>query len=357
MASTWPTEVTTLRELVAIPSISGNELPAAEYVERVARGLGLDVVRDDTSVRVSVGDEAAGPTLALASHLDVVPPGEGWSRDPFTPLIEGDLLYGRGSGDAKASVVSMLHALGDVAASGRLLRGRALGIFSYGEETRNATMPMAVERAGRLDAALVGEPTNLEFSVAQRGLMMVDLVAHGDQRHAGYAATEGFTNAITALARNLARLDGIASARVHPVLGVTTVTPTMLEAGVSRNVTPPTARAVLDIRSTPDWTHDELAVLLRERLDCEVVVTSTRLVPCETPAGSTLLAAARRARPESTSYGSPTCSDWCFLRHLDAIKVGPGTSRRSHTPDESVNLSEVIAARAFYARVIEEYLA
>ncbi|MBK7595377.1 MAG: M20/M25/M40 family metallo-hydrolase [Gemmatimonadetes bacterium] len=357
MASTWPTEVTTLRELVAIPSISGNELPAAEYVERVARGLGLDVVRDETSVRVSVGDESAGPTLALASHLDVVPPGEGWSRDPFTPTIEGDLLYGRGSGDAKASVVSMLHALGDVAASGRALRGRALGIFSYGEETRNATMPMAVERAGRLDAALVGEPTNLEFSVAQRGLMMVDLVAHGDQRHAGYAATEGFTNAITVLARNLARLDNIASARVHPVLGVTTVTPTMLEAGVSRNVTPPTARAVLDIRSTPDWTHDELAVLLREQLDCEVVVTSTRLVPCETPAGSALLAAAQRARPESTSYGSPTCSDWCFLRHLDAIKVGPGTSRRSHTPDESVNLSEVIAARAFYARVIEEYLA
>ena len=357
MASTWPTEVTTLCELVAIPSISGNELPAAEYVERVARALGLDVVRDETSVRVSVGDESAGPTLALASHLDVVPPGEGWSRDPFTPIIEGDLLYGRGSGDAKASVVSMLHALGDVAANGRTLRGRALGIFSYGEETRNATMPMAVERAGRLDAALVGEPTNLEFSVAQRGLMMVDLVAHGDQRHAGYAATEGFTNAITVLARNLARLDNIASARVHPVLGVTTVTPTMLEAGVSRNVTPPTARAVLDIRSTPDWTHDELAVLLRERLDCEVVVTSTRLVPCETPAGSALLAAAQRARPESTSYGSPTCSDWCFLRHLDAIKVGPGTSRRSHTPDESVNLSEVIAARAFYARVIEEYLA
>jgi acetylornithine deacetylase len=357
LASTWPTEVTTLCELVAIPSISGNELPAAEYVERVARGLGLDVVRDETSVRVSVGDEAAGPTLALASHLDVVPPGEGWSRDPFTPVIEGDLLYGRGSGDAKASVVSMLHALGDVAASGRVLRGRGLGIFSYGEETRNATMPMAVERAGRLDAALVGEPTNLEFSVAQRGLMMVDLVAHGDQRHAGYAATEGFTNAITVLARNLARLDGIASARVHPVLGVTTVTPTMLEAGVSRNVTPPTARAVLDIRSTPDWTHDELAVLLREQLDCEVVVTSTRLVPCETPAGSALLAAAQRARPDATSYGSPTCSDWCFLRHLDAIKVGPGTSRRSHTPDESVNLSEVIAARAFYARVIEEYLA
>lgn len=342
---------------MAIPSISGNESPAAEYVEQVARRLGLDVVRDDSSVRVSVGDELAGPTIALASHLDVVPPGEGWTRDPFTPVIEGDLLYGRGSGDAKGSVAAMLHALGDVAESARGLRGRALGIFSYGEETRNATMPEALARAGRLDAALVGEPTNLEFAVAQRGLMMVDLVAHGDQRHAGYAATDGFTNAITVLARNLAQLDGIAAARVHPILGVTTMTPTMLEAGVSRNVTPPTARAILDIRSTPDWSHDELAALLRERLDCEVVVTSTRLVPCETPTGSLVLAAARRARPESATYGSPTCSDWCFLRHLDAIKVGPGTSRRSHTADESVNLSEVTTARAFYGRAITEYFA
>ncbi len=356
MALTSRTEITTLAELVAIPSISGNELPAAEYVEHVARELGLAVVRDETSVRVSVGDEKAGPTLALASHLDVVPPGDGWTRDPFAPHIEGDLLYGRGSGDAKASVTAMLHALGDVAALGVTLRGRALGIFSYGEETRNATMPAARERAGRLDAALIGEPTNLEFAVAQRGLMMVDLLAHGDQHHAGYAATEGRSNAITLLAQDLAKLSGIASARVHPVLGVTTVTPTMLESGVSRNVTPPTARAILDIRSTPDWTHQELAELLQAELASEVIVTSTRLVPCETPAGSPLLAAAQRARPVARTYGSPTCSDWCYLKDLDAIKVGPGTSRRSHTADESVNLSEVTAARAFYANVIQEYL-
>lgn len=354
MASTWPTEVVLLRDLVAIPSVSGNEAPAAEFVEATARRMGLDVVRDDTSVRVAVGDEARGPTLALATHLDVVPPGEGWSRDPFTPVIEGDLLYGRGAGDAKASVAAMLCALADLGDTP--VRGRVLGLFTYGEETRHATMPQAVERAGRLDAALVGEPTNLQFAVAQRGLMMVDLVARGDQRHAGYAGDGAFRNAITALAAELLKLDGIVAERLHPVLGVTTVTPTMLEAGVSRNVTPPVARAVLDIRSTPAWSHDELERVLAERLDCDVVVTSKRLVPSETPAGSALLAAARRAAPDASTYGSPTCSDWCFLRHLDAIKVGPGTSRRSHTADECVDLPEVTAARRLYARVAGEYL-
>ena len=351
-----PTEIAFLRELVAVPSISGNEAPAAELVEQAARRLGLDVVRDDTSVRVSVGSESAGRTLLLASHLDVVPPGEGWTRDPFTPVIEGDLLYGRGAGDAKASVSAMLHALADIAAGRAPLRGRVLGIFSYGEETRHATMPQAVERAGRLDAALVGEPTNLQLAIAQRGLMMVDLVARGDQRHAGYASTGEFRNAITVLARDIVTLDGIVAERVHPLLGVTTVTPTMLEGGVSRNVTPPMVRAILDVRSTPAWSHDELEQVLSERLACEVVVTSRRLVPCETPADSRLLQAVRAVAPVAERYGSPTCSDWCFLRHLDAIKVGPGTSRRSHTADESVNISEVTAARAFYARVAEVYL-
>ena len=83
MALTSPTEVEFLRDLVAIPSVSGNETDVAAFVELAARRHGLDVVRDETSVRVSVGDEQTGPTIALASHLDVVPPGEGWSRDPF----------------------------------------------------------------------------------------------------------------------------------------------------------------------------------------------------------------------------------------------------------------------------------
>jgi acetylornithine deacetylase len=237
-------------------------------------------------------------------------------------------------------------------------RGRLLVILGYGEETRHTTMERAVERAGPIDAAVVGEPTNLHFATAQRGLMMVDLVARGDQRHAGYAAADGgFVNAALVLARDLLALDGLFEGRTHPVLGRTTATPTMLDAGVSRNVTPPVATAILDVRSTPDWTHEEIAALLRARLDSEVVVTSQRLVPCETPAGSRLLAAAARARPASSRFGSPTCSDWVFLRHVDAIKAGPGTSRRSHTPDEYVDLPEVTDARRFYADVAFEYLA
>lgn len=351
-------EVALLRDLVALESISGNEEPIARWVEEWARTAGIDVVRDDASVTLILDAKAQGPTLAFASHLDTVPAGEGWTRTPFTPTIEGDCLYGRGSGDAKASVASMLMAARDVAEAGGPAKGRLLVMLGYQEETKHTTLGTAVERIGAIDAAVVGEPTNLQPAIAQRGLMMVDLVAHGLQRHAGYAADNpDFTNAIVELGRNLAKLPELLRGRTHPILGIATATPTMLTGGVSRNVTPPTARAVLDVRSTPAWTHAELADELKQALDIEVVVTSDRLVPCETPEGSRILALAQQLRPASKPFGSPTCSDWVFLRDRDTIKCGPGTSRRSHTPDEYVDLPEVSEARHFYRQLAQAYLA
>ena len=338
--------------------MSGSEEAAARLAEATALSWGLEAVRDDTAVKVWVRGRADGPVLALASHLDVVPPGEGWTRDPFVPVVEDGRLYGRGSGDAKASVAAMLCAAKDLAQQGGPANGALLVLLTYGEETRNATMPEAVASVGRIDAAIVGEPTNLNFAIAQRGLMMVDLVARGTQRHAGYAAEDGeFINAIGRLASDLARLDALCLDRPHPILGNPTITPTMVEGGVSRNVTPPAARAVLDVRSTPAWSHAELTAALRASLESEVVVTSDRLVPCQTPERSRLLAVASGLRPGARHYGSPTCSDWVFLRHVDAFKCGPGTSRRSHTPDEWVELDEVSEARRFYSELAMRYLA
>jgi len=357
LASTWPPEVSLLSDLVAIPSISGSEEPVARFVEETARAWGLAVTRDDASVTLVVPGKVPGPTLALVSHLDVVPPGDRWTRDPFTPVIEGDRLYGRGSGDAKASVAAMLSAARDLAEAGGPATGRLVVLLGYGEETKHTTMGEAVRRAGPIDAAVIGEPTNLEFAIAQRGLMMVDLVARGDQRHAGYAADGlDFTNAISLLARDLGKLSGLFDDRPHAVLGAATATPTMVEGGVSRNVTPPTARVVLDVRSTPAWTHAELADRLRGALDVEVVVASDRLVPCETPTRSRLLELAARIRPGAQHFGSPTCSDWVFFRDCDAFKCGPGTSRRSHTSDEWVDLPEVSQARRFFGTLAKEYL-
>jgi acetylornithine deacetylase len=360
------TEEQLLADLVAIPSPSGEEAEVVGFVVETARAWGLDAHADDAGVVIDVaapgGYPLPGPTLALVTHLDTVPPGEGWTRQPFAPVIADGLLYGRGSGDAKASVAAMVLAARDLAARGGPARGRLLVLLGLSEETRDTTMPRLVAEieaaAGRpIDAAIVGEPTNLDFAVAQRGLLRLDLVAQGEQRHAGRADEGPYANAILALAKDLLALEGLARGRSHPLLGDPTITPTMLGSGVARNVTPPVARAILDVRSTPGWSHAELVEVIRAAVDSQVEVVSDRLVPCETPADSMLLAAARRVRPAAREYGSPTCCDWVFLRHADAMKCGPGTSARSHTPDESVDLAEVSEARGFYAALAEAYLA
>ena len=349
-------EIRLLADLVAIPSPSGHEEEIARYLADLAFSWGLDVSNDDAGVMIEVPGPMDGPTLALVTHLDTVPPGEGWTREPFAPAIGGGRLYGRGSGDAKASVAAMTLAARDVAERGGPGRGRLVVLLGLSEETRDTTMPRLVERAGAIDAAVVGEPTNLDFAIAQRGLLRLDLVAEGEQRHAGRADKSEYVNAIQVLAHDLLALEGLTLGRAHPLLGEVTITPTMLEAGVGRNVTPPIARAMLDVRSTPSWSHGELVERIRGAVRSRLEVVSERLVPCETPAGSLLLDAARQVRPGAREYGSPTCCDWVFLRDRDAIKCGPGTSARSHTPDESVDLAEVSEARRFYAALAGEYL-
>lgn len=350
-------EIALLADLVRTPSVSGDEAAVATLVEQVAARFGLPVRRDDAMVAIELSSDKPGKSLALVSHLDTVPVGQGWTRAPFEPTIEDGRLWGRGANDAKASVAAMIGAALDVRRAGGPPSGRLLVVLGFCEETRDTSMPRAVPRLGTLDAAIVGEPTSLDLAVAQRGLMMIDLLAHGDQCHAAYAAERGALSAVLTLAADLLKLPTLCTERPHPLLGQPTITPTVLEAGVARNVTPPTAKAVLDLRTTPSWDHAELGPHLQAALRSQVVVTSSRLQPCETPEGSPLLAAALALSPTAHRYGSPTCSDWVFLRHLDAIKCGPGDSRVSHTADEWVALDQVRAARRFYAALATRYLA
>jgi acetylornithine deacetylase len=248
----------------------------------------------------------------------------------------------------------MLGAAADMAARGGPARGRLLVVLGFREETPDTTMPRLVPMLGDIEAAVIGEPTNLDFATSQRGALWLDLVARGAQIHAGRAG-EGEPNAIAILARDLLALEGVGAGRPHPVLGDPTITPTGIEAGVARNVTAPFARASLDVRTTPAWSHAELIAAIRARVTAEVEVVSDLLVPCETPRGSRLVSAARRVRSGAREYGSPTGSDWVWFREIDAMKCGPGTSARSHGPDEYVEVDEVREARAFFGALAEDW--
>ncbi len=359
MSTRSPDPLPLLAALVRAPSPSGQEERAAEVLATWAADAGLDPTVDETSVRIEVGGAEPGPTLFLVSHLDTVPPGDGWTRDPFGGEIEEGHLHGRGSVDAKGSVAAMAAAAAALAGAGGPARGRLVVLATYREETLATSMPLALERFGMPDAAIVGEPTGLEPCVAQRGLVVLRLLWTGTARHAGWAAgdPEGRDNAIEKAAVDLAALAGLEFERVHPILGKIGLTVTRIEGGNANNVVPDRCAAVLDIRTTPAYGTDEIVARVRARVRAEVEIASARCLPCETPGGSRLLDAIRRVRPDSVPFGSPTASDWVSLRDVDAVKLGPGDSRLSHTSRERVPVEEIAAASRLYAAVASEYLA
>jgi acetylornithine deacetylase len=339
------------REIVATPSVSGEEGALADLLAARLAAHGVRAERHGSSLLAIAGE---GPVLLLDTHLDTVPPAPGWRRDPFAASVEGGRVYGLGSNDAKAAVAAMTAAF--VALAGEPLPF-ALGLaLVEGEETRGTgTQRVLAELAARgrpLLGAVIGEPTGLDVAIAQKGLLLLELVARGDSCHAAHAAALGARNAALLLARDLVTLADAELAPPHALLGPTTLQPTVVRAGETRNVVPGEARAVLDVRTTPEASHAELTARVRGLVASEVEVRSERLVPRQTDESSWLVRAALAARPAARAYGSPTLSDMVYVDGVPAIKVGPGASERSHTADEWVGEEEVVAGAAFYVELV-----
>ena len=343
--------------LVRFPSLSTEERAIADFVEAHARAAGLDVGRHEDNVWAALG--AGEDLLLLASHLDVVPPSASHPFPPFEPTTVDGRIYARGAVDAKASGAAMLQALIDLKRAGYRPPGRVVVALTACEETGGPYNGLQVLRPHLppVAAALVGEPTGLRPCLAQKGLLILTATAHGRTAHAARAHLGD--NAITRMARDLVRLDGLAFDRADPLLGAATVTATVIDGGSAKNVVPDRCTATLDVRSTPAYTHAELTDLVAAALESTVAVYSDRLVPCATDPEARIAVACRDAlagRGLGTEpFGSPTASDWVFLNDVPAVKIGPGRSELSHTPDEHVEAAEVVRAVGVYASIVQHY--
>jgi acetylornithine deacetylase len=348
------------RAITAIRSVSGEEGELAGFLEQWWRRRGVVPLRLGNSLLL-LSPQPPGaaplPVLLLDTHLDTVPPAPGWTRDPWDSRPAGGKVHGLGANDAKAAVAGMIAAFAAFAEV-ELPFTLALALVE-GEETRGTGTVAVLEelaRQGRRPvAAVIGEPTGLDLAVAQKGLLVLELVARGEACHAAHAQALGAVNAARRLARDLVALETVDLGPPHERLGPVTVEPTQLQAGTARNVIPSEATAVLDVRTTPALAPAEVVQRIRRAVSCEVRVLSDRLVPRETPAGAAVVEAARRVRPEARLYGSATLSDMVFMAGIPAVKCGPGSSERSHTADEFVWESEVIAGARFYSRLVGSF--
>lgn len=359
--------VALLRSLIAIPSLSTEEAAAADLIESVGQAAGVDVWRTDDNVVLSVGD--GDRTLLLNSHLDVVPPSDGHRFAPFDPVIDHGWLYGRGSVDAKASGAAMTSALLSMAETGGVpTGGRVMVALTACEEGGGMYNGLKAIRPDLPDitAAVIGEPTGLVPCVAQKGLLILKIHAHGTAAHAGRPHLG--TNAILRAMNALREVDAITLERSDPHLGACTLTPTTIEGGTARNAVPDHCVFAVDIRSTPAYTHEEIIKVVRERLapldGIEVEVYSNRFFPCATPStpdGDALLSAALSAAESVHSqpvepFGSPTASDWIFIRDLPAVKLGPGNSDLSHTANERIRVEDVHKAKTVYQNLAATFM-
>ena len=355
-----------LRDLVRFPSLSHEEGPIADHVEALGRAQGLRVWRHEHNVVWELGDpdgaNAAGDgpadVLLFNSHLDVVPPSAEMPHGAFDAYEADGVLWGRGTVDAKASGAAMLAALLRLHREGFVPRGgRVLVALTACEEMGGGYNGMQALRPHLppLAGAVVGEPTELHPCLAQKGLLILHVDAKGRTAHAARAHLG--ENAIWHLADDLAALRALRFEREDPYLGAPTLTPTVVTAGSARNVVPDRARVTLDIRLTPAYTPAEVVALVQAAVEGEVVVHSDRYVPVSTSPDARIVRAVRAAHPEGVPFGSPTASDWTFLADVPTVKMGPGPSPRSHTPDERIELAEVERAAAVYAATARAFFA
>ncbi|MDE2491576.1 MAG: M20/M25/M40 family metallo-hydrolase [Elusimicrobia bacterium] len=341
-----------LRELVRIPSPSGREDAAAARVEGALRELGLAPERRGRNVTAAL-DGGEGPLLLLNSHLDTVPVGEGWTREPLAGALEDGRIYGRGANDAKGCVVAMMLGAARAFATDAP-KGRVLFAATCEEEVLGQGLETLLPELPRPDAAVVGEPTGLAPAVAQKGLLLLEVEARGRSAHAAHG---GGVNAVEAAARDVLALSRLSLAREHPALGRASLHVTQIRGGERHNVIPDLCTLVVDVRTTPAYAPDEIAGLVRAAVDGRVRVRSSRLGSVETDPAHPIVRAALAASPGARPYGSPTLSDWVFLKGIPTVKAGPGDSRRSHAPDEYLETAELEAGVLFYERLIRAYFA
>lgn len=348
-----------LAQFVAIPSLSRQEAALADAVCAALEKTGLRVCRQANNLWCEIGD-AARPRLLLNSHLDTVPPGQGWSHDPWRPQLANGRFSGLGANDAKGCVTAMMAAVRATKRrldAGDWLGGTVVLALTAEEEISGQGLATILDSLKPLDAAIVGEPTGLVPMIAQRGLLILRGVARGRGSHPANTPPESNDNAILTAAPDLMKLREFDWGPPHPLLGRCHAHVTRISGGIANNVIPDTCEFVLDVRTTPRETHGQLYERLRAALKSELHIHSDRLRAMSTSVAEPIVQAVLAARPGTRPAGSPAMSDMVFLAGIPAVKIGPGESSRSHTPDEFITAQELADGMVTYERIMQEYFA
>ena len=336
-----------LKKLIATPSVSRNEKDAADIMEQTIRSYGCEPQREANNLWIiDPHYDESRPTLLLNAHIDTVKPVASWSRDPFSPDVEDGVLYGLGSNDCGGGLCSLLQIF-------RMLTEKPqsynlIYLASAEEEVSGKDgITRALPLLPHIDLAIVGEPTGMNPAVAEKGLMVLDVIAHGKSGHA--ARNEG-VNAIYEALDDMRWIRDYKFEKVSEFLGPTKMTLTVVNAGTQHNVIPDKCTMLVDIRTNEFYDNEEVYEFIRQHLKSEVKAHSFRLKSSRIDPEHPLIrkCVAMGMKP----FGSPTLSDQALM-HFPSFKLGPGESSRSHSANEFIRISEIRDAIAKYETLLD----
>jgi acetylornithine deacetylase len=328
--------VNLLKSLIETPSLSREEQNAAQIIRQFFNDSNLDYQsrKNNTWVRNQFWKEGL-PVVLLNSHIDTVRPAGGYTRDPFSPDIEDGILYGLGSNDAGGPLVTLLAVFMHFNRIDNLPYNLIFAATAEEEISGTNGLASVLDEFDPIDLAIVGEPTQMQMAIAEKGLMVLDCATHGKS---GHAARDEGENAIYKAMADIEKIRNYRFEKTSPVLGEVKMSVTMINAGMQHNVIPDTCSFVVDVRTNEHYSNQQVYHIICEVIDSEVKPRSFRLNSSGIPLDHPIVK--RGIDLGLKYYGSPTTSDQAII-HSPSIKIGPGDSSRSHTADEYILISEL----------------
>ncbi|CAN5522252.1 M20 family metallo-hydrolase [soil metagenome] len=339
-----------LKQLIGVSSFSKEENKTANLIEIFLHSKGISSHRKLNNVwAFSRSFNSSKPTILLNSHHDTVKPNAGYTLNPFEAIEKDGKLFGLGSNDAGASLVSLLVVFIYFYEK----EGAYNFIFAASAEEEISGVngiELILPELGKIDVAIVGEPTQMNLAIAEKGLMVLDCKSVGV---AGHAAREEGVNAIYKSLRSIDWFKSFQFPKSSKTLGPVKMSVTAIHAGAQHNVVPDVCEFVVDVRTTDVYSNEEVLKIIKEHVDCEVIPRSMRLNSSSISTEHSLVKAGIKLGRKT--YGSPTSSDQALM-NFPSLKMGPGDSARSHTADEFIYVEEIKEGIELYVEILNRSL-